>query len=165
MESNWATIRLTIHSSRRLRRGLTRVLGQMDRYQLDRDATLGERALGAVLVSILALSLGVASYYIWNAALRSAPADPIFLALSALSAVGCCLLFRSLYMTLKAPPVRPSRRALMIAAYTMMVLGGTGLIFALVLGASAPHFYASAIAAVAMGARYIFSQGRRSGPN
>lgn len=130
----------------------------MDRYQLDRDATLGERALGAALVSIMAISLGFASYYIWNAALRSEPADPILLSLSALSAAACCLLFRSLYMTLKAAPVRPSRRTLMIAAYTIMVLGVSTLAFALVRGASAPHVYASALAAVAMGARHICSQ-------
>ena len=137
----------------------------MDRYQLDRDATLGERALGATLVSILALSLGVASYYIWHAALRSVPANPVFILLSALSAFACCLLFRSLYKTLKAAPARPSRRTLLIAAYTMLVLGASGLALALVLGASAPQFYASALAAIAMGARYIFNRGRRSGPN
>ncbi len=121
--------------------------------------------MGAALVSVLALTFGVASYYIWHAALRSVPADPVFLSLSALSAVACCLLLRSLYKTLKAPPVRPSRRTLLIAAYTMMVFGASGLALALVLGASAPHFYASALAAVAMGARYIFNRGRRSGPN
>jgi hypothetical protein len=137
----------------------------MDRYQLDRDATLGERALGAALVSILSLSLGVASYYIWKAALRSVPADPVLFALSVLSAVACCLLLRSLYKTLKAPSVRPSNRTLMVASYALVVLGVSGLAFAIVRGASAPHAYASAFASVAMGARYICTQRRRPGPN
>ncbi len=136
----------------------------MSRYQLDRDATTGERALGAALVSILALALGVASYLVWVAAFRYTPPDPVLLALSLLSAAGGCLLFRSLYKTLKAAPVRPGHGALMAAACILVALGMGALAFAVIHGARAPHVYASATISLVMGARYILAHGRRRRP-
>jgi len=137
----------------------------MNRYQLDRDATPGERALGALLVSILALALGIASYFIWGAALRSHPPDPILLTLSVVSAVACCLVLWSLYKTLKSPPMRSSPRALIAAAYVLVVLGTGAFAFAVVRGAGTPHTYAAAIISIVMGARYICTHRRRQRPD
>ena len=137
----------------------------MSRYQLDRDATTGERALGGLLVSILALALGIASYFIWVAALGSNPPDPILLTLSVVSAVACYLVLWKPYKTLKSPPMRSSPRALMAAAYVLVVLGTGAFAFAVAGGARTPHTYAAAITSIVMGARYIFTHRRRQRPN
>ena len=51
----------------------------------------------------------------------------------------------------------------MIAAYALVVLGVGGLVLAVANGHRTPHAYVAAIISVAMGARYIRAQGRRSG--
>lgn len=133
----------------------------MSRLQLDRSATTGERLLGAAMVSLLALSLAVASFYIWLAAFRSESPDPFLIALSILAAAGCVLLLKYLYTHLSQAPTRHRPATLMLAACTLLLAGLGSLALAILQGSKTPHIYATAAVSIAMGARHILAMRRR----
>jgi hypothetical protein len=127
----------------------------VNRYELDREATKGERALGASLVLVLAFFLGLASYYLWRLALSSWWLDPVILSLAIISAAGSLLLAGSLLRHLSKPPKLLAPNGLLVAAVVLVASGIAAVAFAIVSGLHTPRLYGPGLVSIAMGLGYI----------
>lgn len=127
----------------------------MNRYEIDRVANKGERVLGASLVLVLALFLGLASYYLWRLALTSWWLDPFILFLAVISAIGSVLLARSLLRHLSSPPKQLGPNGLLVAAGILVASGIAAIAFAIISGLQTPRLYGPGLVSVAMGLSYI----------